>query len=828
MAEKEIKIRVSTEADTQQVQDLQEMIERLQNGEGIHIETDVDVNSIEAMESELEVAKQTVEDLENQLTGIEMGEIDGDFEEVSTQLEEAAARVDELQSSLDNLNTNSTSDISGGFDEVGSSADNATTEIDELQGSMDLLNAGALMGISSELGALGDKAEGMAQDMNNAAITVGQLATQTGIAEPQLVDMISHISNATFPQEEAMMYVKSLDQIGVSSNNLGKSATDLDKINDAFGLGAGTVNSLGQELSVLGVDMNNVSSSFNALSYANANTVGGMENYYAFLRKYDAQFNELGFNVDQASVIIAGATQKFGGGRAALTGLSDALKNANGDTRALEEALGLQAGSIENASQLTSEYEGQLQTMANEEMEHKTWLDQLGAAWEDLSLKMSGVMSPLASVMGVIGQVGSLAVGINGINTLVASFRKLETVQKIGGRLSGLKSTITGVGSAARATGGRVLTLAKNLGSTVLSAAKNAGLAFLNLGKQVLTAGLNALKTVGMWIAQKAQLLASSVASGIATIKNWLLAASEWAVASPILIVIGIIVALIAVLGYLYFNNEQVRNAVNGLGQAFQYAGQIIYNTFITILNWVTNALQALWNYIFTVGGLIPANVSITGNQIIDTILRVMLFVFTLPLQLAMVFTNIIAKVLGFGDNFAQRMIQGAVNMVNGFINKIRELPGMIQGEFARIEGIVSNFITSLPQRVWDLGASIVQALKNALGIGSPGHMFYMFEGELNRLKALPDSMKSDITHNVAGLGSGMVDSFNSVNGLDFNTNDVNFSNNRSNSNGDGSGQTFNLYFYDTVMDNEERVDNLVDRITKRLYWNNKTAGRIV
>ena len=250
------------------------------------------------------------------------------------------------------------------------------------------------MSISSELSSIGSNAEGMAQDMNTASISVGQLATQTGVAEPQMVSLINHISNATFPNDEAMMYVKSLDQIGVSSENLGKSATDLDRINDAFGLGAQTTNSLGQELSVLGVDMNNVSSSFNALAYANSNTVGGMENYYNFLRKYDAQFNELGFNVDQASVIIAGATQKFGGGRAALTGLSDALKESNGDTRALEQALGLQAGAISNASQLTGQYEGQLQTLANEEAEHKTWLDQINAAWEDMSLLMSPVLAP--------------------------------------------------------------------------------------------------------------------------------------------------------------------------------------------------------------------------------------------------------------------------------------------------------------------------------------------------------------------------------------------------------------------------------------------------
>lgn len=303
---------------------------------------------------------------------------------------------------------------------------------EDVDGLQDQLEGFSMLAVGDVLQKYGTSAEGMAQQMNQASISVGQLATQTGIAEPQLVSMINNISNATFPNDEAMMYVKSLDQIGVSSGNLGKSATDLDKINDAFGLGASTTNSLGQELSVLGVDMNNVSSSFNALAYANANTVGGMDNYYSFIKKYDSQFKELGFNVDQASVIIAGATQKFGGGRAALSGLSDALKESNGDARALEQALGLQAGSIQNASQLTGEYEGQLQQLADEEAEHKTWLDQLGAAAEDASLSLSGIAQPFMGLIGLGGSLAGFGMQLNGV---------WELIGKLGPALSNLSIT---------------------------------------------------------------------------------------------------------------------------------------------------------------------------------------------------------------------------------------------------------------------------------------------------------------------------------------------------------------------------------------------------
>ena len=131
-----------------------------------------------------------------------------------------------------------------------------------------------------------------------------------------------------------------------------------------------------------------------------------------------------------------------------------------------------------------------------------------------------------------------------------------------------------------------------------------------------------------MWLIQKAQL-------AISTIVTWAQTAAQWALnaamsANPITLIILAIIALIAILGYLYFNNEQVRAAIDGLGQTFMWVGQIMYTSIINAINWIIGALQNLWNYIFTLGGLIPANVSITGNQIIDNILTVLAFLFTL------------------------------------------------------------------------------------------------------------------------------------------------------------------------------------------------------
>lgn len=583
-------LKGNVELDNSEIAELESELESAQSElESLNGDVNVDSSEVEALEDYITDLESQLEDLQANVTvdSSEIEELESHATELESQLEELNSKVtvdnteiDDLESKLTELeatqldlqiqcNKDEIDAAKVSMDDLKSSTDDASNSTDNLNSSLGMLDTMAVFSVSEALAGYGGEAEQMAQDMNNAAISVGQLATQTGIAEPQMVSLINHISNATFPNEEAMMYVKSLDQIGVAAGNLGQSATDLDKINDAFGLGAEKVNSLGQELSVLGVDMNDVSSSFNALAYANANTVGGMDNYYNFLRKYDAQFKELGYNVDQASIIIAGATQKFGGGRAALSGLSEALKEANGDSRKLEEALGLQAGALDNASQITGQYEGQLQKLADEEAEHKSILDQIGAAWEDISLSLSPLLSSMASFMGLIGQAGSWAVGVNGMWELGNKLRELSIVDSISGKFSGFKGKLSGLGTS-------IGNIAKGLGSGLV----------------------NALKTV---------------ASGFSSLFTVLMA-------NPIVLVIAAIVALVAILIYLYYTNEDVRNAINGFIDTLKGIGDVIYGSVMGAIDWLNGAWHGLVDLFTSTGDSIHDTVTGTFQWLADSV----------------------------------------------------------------------------------------------------------------------------------------------------------------------------------------------------------------
>ena len=616
----------------------------------------------------------------------------------SSVIDEASSAADVLSDSLGNVDGSNLGDAASGADELGDSLGGASGAADELGNSLGIIEGSMLLGAAEQIGNLAGNTEKMAQEMNTAAISVGQLATQTGIAEPQMVSLISEISNATFPQEEAMMYVKSLDQIGVSSENLGKSATDLDRINDAFGMGAGKVNSLGQELSVLGVDMNNVSDSFNALAYANANTVGGMDNYYNFLRKYDAQFKELGYDVDQSSIIIAAATQKYGGGRAALSGLSEALEQADGDTRKLEEALGIQAGTLDHASDVTGQYEGQLQQLANEEAEHKTILDQIGAAWEDVTLHLSGVLSPAAAAIGAIGKVGSLGMSIKGLKELSTTFNQLKETKYGMAAANYVQAASETVLSGATAAYGVVVgVLTGEIG--LAEAATMAWNAVLAMNPLVLVAVAAVALAVAVYEVGKAFGWWTDVGSMLDAI--WAGIQRLWSA---------------------FINHPDVQGFLNAMGQAWNAILPFIQSAFSLVMSFFNNAnssgrfdiVRALidgiglaWQQItmpirlvITVVKLLWTTVQSAGARIKATVDRIRSY-----------FANLPGRIRGAISSLVHIITKPFSEAYNGVKGKIDDIKNYVSGIPGAVSGALSGLANTITKPFSDAYNRIVKVV---------------------------------------------------------------------------------------------------------------------
>ena len=816
MADKTYEIELKTTSDTEGITSVNDLLSETKSEVEEVNDALSDVGSSagdmgDELQTAFEEATAEVEELSETLAGIEMGEIDGDYDEVAEALSEATDRASELQSQLEAVNSTGVDGAKESVDELNDSLQQTGESAESVSNSMGLIDSAVMMDMANQVGSLGASAEGMAQEMNTASISVGQLATNVGMAEPQMISLINNISNATFPQEEAMGYVKVLNQMGVEADKLGDSATNMDRINDATHMGADKVMLLTQGLQSLGITADNLPSSFNAIAYAEANVGGGAETLQQVLRRQAGTLNEYGMGVDATVVALSSLQRETG-----LTGMKlgsefgKRLKECNGDLGELEKSLGLQEGALQNAGDATAQYEGQLQSLADEEAEHKSWLDQLNAGWEDMQLFLSPVLSPLASFVGLIGQVGQTAMAINSIKTLA------DTVGLMG-KISPILSTVGGAFSS-------------------------------------------------LW--------------GIL-------------IANPIILIVVAVIALIMALIWAYNNvdwfREMVDNAwasiqgfaewisgvftgaIDGLGEAFNNAGQILQDAFNGAVQFVQETLQGLYDYIMTLGGLLPEGVNITGNQIVDSIIAVMLFIATLPQQLAIIFINMIASTLGFGDNFVQTMIQSAFNSVNGFLNWISQLPGRVGSFLSSVIGRASSFAGSfisqivnagsnavngflnsisqmatglanelnnmlslvgewastLPQKFWDAGVNAVQNFLSALGIASPGTMQRMMIWEVTEMGKRIPSESQTLLSNVGKLGENIVDEFGNPS-LDIETNLSDITSATNSSSSKGFNQVNNFYFEDIIVDDDARMQKIADYIQRELDWNNKTAGRTI
>ena len=689
----------------------------------IEVVTNTDVSQLDDLKDSIEDAKTSAEDL-------------------GTSVDGATDSVDGLSGSVDGIDGGNVGEVAGEFDELGNSADGADTEVQELQGSLDTIEAGSLLSISSEMSNMGASAEGMSQQINTASISVGQLATQTGIAEPQMVSLINHISNATFPQEEAMAYVQALHQMGVSSEHLGESATDMDRMNDAFGIGYENTIKLTQGLRSLGVSADNIPSSYNALAYAQSNVTGGVGTFTTALQRQGKLLNQYGLDADQTAIILGKLSERGLSARNINQVLGQSLKDCNGDVTALEQSLGLETGTLSNASAVTAQYEGQVQSLADEEAEHKTWIDRATAAWEDFALANAGVIGPLTSALGLIGQAGSFAVGLNGL-------------LQLGQAMKGLK----------------LITLAKAAADKVAAAAQ------------------------------------------------WLLNAAMSA--NPITLIIIAIIALIVILGYLYFNNEQVRNAINNLGQTFMQVGQLIYTAVVNFVQTAIQALTGFWNFLVQTGQQIYTTVVNTVTQVITGIWNFIVWWYTLPIQIATVLAGIISNVISFGSNLVSSFVNSAVTAVSNFMKQISSLPGKFVNELNRMLSAVNEWAATLPQKFWEAGVNAVKNFLGALGIASPGTMQRMLIWEITEMgKRVPKASETVIS-NVGAMGDEIIDAYGNPT---FGNKKVLAS---INGNGGEAGkQEINVTFEGCMFDKRERVDEVLDILTNHFSWNNITAGR--
>jgi len=506
------------------------------------------------------------------ITSTNIDEVAKAATEASTSLNSTSTSAEELATSLASVNATDISSAAASADSLKGSLDKTAESAQELtnnskEATTTLANTGgSVVGLAAIAGALGAVTAGMemaARDATNLNTTFQKMANAK-MPEPAVRSFVASLVSAKLPLEDVIGYMKLLKQAGVSSaEGLRAGIIGLNNLALATGTTRDEISRFANSLIVMGIRLDEVHKAYNAVAYAQANIVGGFATYIKWMEKFDSEFRKLGLNIDQTAVLIAAATKKFGGGRAAYTGLSQALKECNGDLSVLEQKLGMQPGTLARASEMTSKYAGTIDRKSKIEKNNVTIMQMLQTELDKLKIRFSWLIGPITNVGGLIsGLVGLYSVYLTyqSAVSMAASVQALSEMTKAG------------------ATGASTAATSQNIVVTTLQAAANRVAA---IGTALYTAALE-----GNLIS----LIAQTVATKAATAAQWLFNAAMSA--NPIMWVVIAIGALISILVVLWSTNEGFRNAVMGLWEKLKGFAQWLWDGLVSAFNKVKDALK--------------------------------------------------------------------------------------------------------------------------------------------------------------------------------------------------------------------------------------------
>ena len=732
-------------------------------------------------------------------------------EEVIIQVttETDVAPLDELDTLVEEIRDKSTIDVGVQVEDssLDDASDKATTLEDELN-TIDSTVVTPEVDTSSFDEATG-KAEETASSMDNITTAAAGLAATAGIE--QMITTADNI-NTSWNRLEL-----TFANTGVSMDTLRDKSSALS---DATGRSGGTIRNYFNQMGIAGVTNTDLlTSSFEALSgkaYQTGNSIESMETKMQMMamtgNASGRMLKSLGISADELAQAMGVSAEE----------VSEAFKNMTPEERiaAITKAM----GDGKEANEMYKESYAGLK-------------DRADAAMAGLAGAVGQAILPIV--------IPALEAATNFIKLLTDAFKGLP------GPVQGAIGAVLGVVA---------------IGTTLIGT--------LGMVGKVIGTVKTGLETIGML--GKVTSVLSSIGGAFSSLWGII-------IANPIILLVVAIVALIAALVWAYYNvdwfREMVDNAwasiqgfagwiagvfmgaITGLGDAFNNAGQTLQNAFTGAVEYVQGLLQGLYDYIMTLGGLLPEGVNITGNQIVDSIIAVMMFIATLPIQLQMIFLNMIAQALGFGSNFSQTMITNAANAVMGFIQWVSQIPSRLGSALSSaissavsfgsnfvstitnaasnaVSGFVSqigqmsqrlgeelnsmiqqalDFAARLPQIIGEAAANMVSSWVGNSGEQSPGFMYDAFYGEIDEMGEVSDDFNKFLPATIGEAAKNMVNSFNPSLSNGTLNGDI--------ANG-GYGGQINFYFSDITVDNDDRMEKIYDYITRRLHWNNKTAGR--
>jgi len=624
-----------------------------------------------------------------------------EVDELTAKLQEATSEVERLEDALDEAQMNG-DDIEADIiaDELADARAEAEALADELQG----IDTEVEFEFNTDEGE--EELEEFDEKLNDTRDTATNLTTAlSGIAGITGIDeMISTADRIN----------TSWNQLKLTFNGTGVSLDELKlktgQAADATGLSGGQVRGYFNSMGIAGIKNTNLlSSSFQSLAgkaYQTGDSVEVMESKVQQMvmtgNAGSRMLKALGLTTEDLAKAMGVSADEAKDAFAALSpeGRLEAITKAMGDgTTANEMYKNSYAGLKQQAETAMSGLMGAIGQgilpVINPMIQSATGFVK------DFTNSFKSLPGPIQGVIGGLG--GFMAAGTAVIGTL-------GLVGQVGkGVVDGLKSMKSGYDTVKDAIG---------TARDALNALRNA---------ESITQGIRAALAV-VTGAETAAEGANAAAKTAATGPTMGLAIAENSLVLPILLVVGAVIAVIAVLWYLYNTNETVRNGINWLVAQIQGFINMLIPAAQGILTFVTTAVSNI--------GRLPGMV-----------------------------WNIFLRVVSFVGQWASSMVSRGVSAASNFVNQVAGVFGGIVGRITGALSGVVNAITKPFRDAWNYVKPYVDKIQQGLDFINPFSGFSGYGSFDEGYSGINDTLNNSIS-NIANNSSNNMVVNNTFNGL--------------------------------------------------------------
>ena len=775
MADKELKFKVTTEADTSGLEDIESALNNLED-KTITIRPEI-------KSMELEEVENRIEELEDKRADIYLGVDDTPLEEVEAELEELEARQLELTVDADS-----------------SGVDNVISSVDELESEIESIN-------SSTIGPQADTSGVEEVKESTSGLEEALSAVGAGVTLAGMENMVATAGNIQ----------DSWNRLGLTFGEVSNQMkTDISEAGEATGRSGGLVRGYFNDMGIAGVrNTELLQQSFEALSgraYQTGNSIESMEQKMKMMvmsgNAGARQLTALGISAEDL-------------GRAMGVSADEATKMFK--TLSQEERLRVLTQAMGDGKKANEDYKHSWQGLKDQV--DKATGALMGAVGSAILPVLVPVMEIAAKaitafaegfkalpepVRAAVGVIGALVMGFLAFQTVMSALRALRIIEIFTGLIGPIKSVATAMLELNTAVLMNPFTIL--IGTLAILIGY---MAYLYSTNEQCRQSVNKL-------GEDLQRVASGDYSALRDVGNDLMAASDsFAQASGFAALIG------------QENYNQWVELRNGMLQAFGdmlggageqlmlFGGQIngvFQSAIISVQGFVNWIVEGFMQGIMSMQSFAMSILQLP-NYIMQAVAQGIANFQTLISQTNSVLSSVIGAVSSFGGNLIGQLSSSASSAVSAFGSGLSGMVAEAWAEFNDVLNAIYDFGAQAVSAAQNIGAQITQALFNR---HSPGILAQETFLEMRDSKMFLEEGLSDMV-DITRVGSGnILNNFNP----DLNSNIGNIGGNAGTP-ASGAGVTMNIVINGDV-DSEERMERFADYIINRMTFSNDTAGRTV